>query len=128
MPQLMGTRNPMHDYATVLGTPSSNDWSIGADRMEAKNIPTGSEGSIQYAVSDAGDGMVWKTVAVWGDLRDFGADDTPEIDAWFARIVASPLILRGAFLVVDIEYGASYLLYTEGKDVRRVELPAEVSP
>jgi hypothetical protein len=67
---------------------------------------------------------VWKTVAIWGDLRDFDANDCAEIDAWFARIVASDLMLRDAHLVVETR-GAHYMLIAEDKAVRRVELSVE---
>lgn len=123
MPQIIPLSDPSHDITGALGIPSSNDWLPGRRYREAKDIPGGSEGSIQYAITDAGNGLVWKTVAIWGDLRDFGIEDTPQIDAWFARIVDSPLMLRAAALLVEIEGNSSYLLLAEGKGtVRRIEL------
>lgn len=129
MPQIAGTNNPMHDYAAVLGRPSNDDYSLGGEHGPAENIPAGSEGSIQYHATKAGNGLVWQTVAVWGDLRDFGAEDTPEIDAWFARIVASPLMLRAASLLVEVESGVRYMLIADDeKAVRRVELSVPAAP
>lgn len=121
IPQILGIGIPSHDYVALLGRPSSEP--NGIMKYDAgENIPGGSEGTIQYAVNDAGDGLVWKTVAVWGDLRDFGAEDTPEIDAWFARIVTSPLMLRAAHLLVEVESGPRYLLVADERAVRRVAL------
>lgn len=134
MPQLGAgvLRDPTHDYKAVLGTPSTNAWlddptqPIGQEYENGKNIPAGSEGTIQYAVIDAGNGLVWKTIAVWGDLRDYGAADTREIDEWFQRIVSSPLMLRSAELLVETENDIRYLLVADvfEKSVRRVVLTA----
>lgn len=120
MPQIMR----MPDIEEILGTPSSNLFleHEAEPYRTPQNIPSGSEGSIQYAVIDAGTGLVYKTVAVWGDLRDFGAEDASEIDLWFSRIVARWPIIRAAHLLVEVEYGVRYLLVAEEKDVRRVQL------
>ncbi len=112
----------MPSIPKILGTPSNNAWLGEEDYRAAKDIPSGSEGSIQYKIIDAGRGMVWKTVAVWGDLRDFGAEDCHEIDQWFSRIVARWPLIREAHLVVSIEGGETYLLAAEDKDVRRTSL------
>lgn len=126
------------DIRAILGTPSGEY--DAKPYEEGSNIPGGSEGTIQYAINAAGDGLVWKTVAIWGDLRDFDLDDCAEIDTWFARIVAASdmpqqkqtrLMLRAFHLVVRVEYGQSYLLICEDgaefdspKTVRRVNISA----
>lgn len=123
------------DLRSILGQPSSNpfDTSSDAPYREASGIPAGSEGSIQYAINDAGDGLVWKTVAVWGDLRDFGEDDTHEINEWFARIVEASslanaprtkLMLRTAHLLVEVEGGMRYVLIADNGVVRRIGVQA----
>jgi hypothetical protein len=117
------------NWKALFGTPS------GDDSGQSKDIPSGSEGSIQYEGIRAGDGLVWLTVAIWGDLRDFGEKDTRVIDEWFERIVAaarkenighSRLILRAAHLFVEVESGMRYLLVLneddDDKTVQRIEL------
>jgi hypothetical protein len=116
------------DLKKIMGEPSGPY--DAEPYFDGRNIPGGSEGTIQYAATKAGDGLVWMTVAVWGDLRDFGLKDTPEIDAWFDRIAQAPppVMLRSAHLLVEVEYGGRYVLIAEGdgKPVRRVELPMEI--
>lgn len=81
------------------------------DEHDAENIPKGSEGSIRWKEIRAGDGMVFYTVAIWGDLRDFGPAECEKIDAWFTRIVTTPSVMfRDAVLHVSPEYHNSYIL------------------
>jgi hypothetical protein len=115
---------------SLLGSPSSDDY-----ERPASNIPSGSEGSIQYRVLTVGKGLVFQTVAIWGDLRDFGESDSSEIDAWFEKIVGaarkenirkSCLMLRAAHLLVEVEGGIRYLLVlnedNDDKIIQRIEL------
>lgn len=110
---------------SLLGTPSSNPFLETGTYEEGSNIPGGSEGTMQYAITKAGDGMVLFTVAVWGDLRDFGEDDTKEIEAWFARVAAvspqSGMMIRSAHLLVEVEYGVSFFLIASDGNVQRIE-------
>lgn len=128
IPQLGMTPN----LRAILGTPSSNPFGDPDEPYRhAERIPSGSEGSIQYAINDAGDGAVWKTVGVWGDLRDFGDEDVHEIDAWFLSIVEASrgeniartkLILRAAHLLVEVEGGMRYVLIANDGEMRRIEV------
>lgn len=49
-------------------------------------------------------------------------EDTKEIDDWFTRIVQSVPILRAAHLLIEVEYGARYMLIAEDGKVERVAL------
>src|SRR4051812_39848183 len=100
---------PTPHIPRVLGSPSTYYFlTLGGPDTESKDMPSGSEGSIQSAIVDAGNGLVWKTVGIWGDLRGFDAEDCAQIDAWFARIVASVLMLRAAHLVIETR-GTHYM-------------------
>ena len=111
----------------IFGTPSTR-WFSNREieeetiKYSGKGIPGGSEGTLQYEILDAGDGLVWKTVAVWGDLRDFGLSDVEEIEKWFKRIVETQyrgvnLLLREAHLIVSVEYGPTFLFRLQEKEV-----------
>ena len=113
----------------LLGTPSTDafQWDGNGKWVEAKDIPSGSEGSIQWKDIRAGDGLVYVTVAVWGDLRDFGSADTPEIDAWFEKIVTAAgekALIRAAHLLVEVEGGSRYVLVATDGKVSRIEVPS----
>ena len=121
----------MANLGKLLGTPSSRFYDdLGNER--GSNIPGGSEGTLQYEVIHAGDGLVWKTVAIWGDLRDFGKGRCHEINKWFVGIVdqgkesnipRSKLMLRSAHLMVETEDGLSYMLVAQqDHTVRRLDL------
>lgn len=91
----------------------------------ASEIPKGSEGTLQYEVIEAGHGLVWKTIAVWGDLRDYGEDperDIQHIQDWLQRVIGRLPMIRSAELVVSIEYGVTVLLWADDLVVRRVTL------
>lgn len=88
---------------------------------DACNVPKGSEGSLQYEVIEYGDGLLWVTVAVWGDLRDY--DFIAEIKAWFERILcAEGLIVRQAVLSVSVENGREVIYYAAHDDDYRTEV------
>ena len=64
------------------------------------SVPCGCEGSLQYEVISAGEGMVLWTVPIWGDLREY--EDISEIKGWFEKIVySSGLIIRSAILEIQ---------------------------
>ncbi len=68
---------------------------------EACTVPCGSEGSLQYRIIPAGEGLVLYTVAVWGDLRDY--DNELEIIDWFNDVTRdSGLMIRSAVLEYQI--------------------------
>ena len=83
------------------------DW----DKCDA---PCGSEGSLQYEVIKAGDGLVLWTVAVWGDLRDY--DNISEIKEWFNKVTnGSGLAIRDAVLSIDLGGEKTVLNYDDGE-------------
>ena len=94
----------------VFGWPSTNPFLPHDKYFHGRNIPGGSEGTLQYEIIKAGDGLVMYTVAVWGDLRDVGADDTDALVQWFTRIVTSGLLIRSASLLVEVEHGPAFVL------------------
>jgi len=86
-------------------------------RWKECNVPCGSEGSIQYKIIPAGDGLVLWTVAIWGDLRDFGSKDVKKIRKWFKKITEeSGLSIRSAILEIRIEYGKTIVLRYKEKE------------
>ena len=86
-------------------------------RWKECNVPCGSEGSIQYQIIPAGDGLVLWTVAIWGDLRDFGSKDVKKIRKWFKKITEeSGLSIRSAILEIRIEYGKTIVLRYKEKE------------
>ena len=86
-------------------------------RWKECNVPCGSEGSIQYKIIPAGHGLVLWTVAVWGDLRDFGSKDVKKIRKWFKKITEeSGLSIRSAILEIRIEYGKTIVLRYKEKE------------
>ena len=78
-------------------------------------VPCGSEGSVQYEVIRAGDGLMVWTVCIWGDLRDY--DNTDEVAGWFDKITKdSGIMIRQAVLEVRVEGGEAVILqYKEDK-------------
>lgn len=123
------------DLPRLLGRPSTrhHEMEMGKRYVESENMPNGSEGSIQYEIIVAGTGMVYRTIAIWGDLRDFGdAADLKAIDDWFERVVKGCLMVRAAHLLVEKEYGERYLLIAgggennENKTISRIDLPEKV--
>jgi hypothetical protein len=86
-------------------------------RWKECNVPCGSEASIQYKIISAGHGLVLWTVAVWGDLRDFGSKDVKKIRKWFKKITEeSGLSIRSAILEIRIEYGKTIVLRYKEKE------------
>ena len=140
MPKLV--QYPSEYFKDIFGTPSTNPWLKHAqgnykfpleedsEYEQGKDIPGGSEGTIQYEVIHAGEGMVWKTVAVWGDLRDFDTENaTKLIDVWFHKIINTEKILMGfiiraAHLFVEVENGPHYiLLYNTERPLNFEKIP-----
>lgn len=73
------------------------------------NVPCGSEGSLQYKVLEVGGGLIWLTVAIWGDLRSY--DNVTEIKEWFERVThIKGLSVRGAVLEIEVENQATIVL------------------
>lgn len=53
-------------------------------------LPRGSEGSIEYKIITNFDteSITAFDIAIWGDLRDFGVDETHNIQRWFYNLCA----------------------------------------
>jgi len=92
-------------------------WNSPDKRWKDCNVPRGSEGSIQYQIIPAGGGFVLWTVAIWGDLRDFGKEDVKKIRKWFKKVTEqSGLDIRSAILEVNVEYGKTTILRYKEKE------------
>jgi len=89
------------------------DWADDEDIWDACNVPKGSEGSVKVNIweNPEENHVAAYTVQVFGDLRDFGTPDYPEVKKWFEDICLNKgLEIRNAVLEVDIEYGNTYIL------------------
>ena len=70
-----------------------------------KYLPMGSEGSLQMAVYDRGEGHLCRyEVSIFGDLRDH--DSARDIISWFKRKLKK-LLVRQAIITVDNEWNGS---------------------
>lgn len=117
-----------------------NTWNFEStpEEVERCNVPGGSEGSLQHNVFPNSDedehGLSWGYATIWGDLRDFGTEDVPEIKVWFQKslerlqkpegfndpkgmpdlekaiYMLSTFSIRGAVLSIRVEYGPSTIL------------------
>lgn len=71
------------------------------------NVPCGSEGSIQFVFYESPDmsSIAAYTVAVWGDLRDFGSkEDIETVKKWFNSVTKGEgVMVRNAILEIDID-------------------------
>ena len=70
------------------------------------DVPCGSEGSIQFSFWDNPclNHMAAFTVAIFGDLRDFGMEDVPQIEKWFDKVTKTKnVMVRDAILRIDVE-------------------------
>jgi len=87
-----------------------NTWMFEDDSetMAKCTVPAGSEGSLQFEISKVGDGLVFWTVAIWGDLRDFGQGEVGQIESWFSRVCSrKDCMVRSAVLEIETEGGGS---------------------
>jgi hypothetical protein len=67
------------------------------------NVPCGSEGSIQYDMSEiSDDSLEWGLIYIWGDLRDY--TDYQEIYRWIKKS-CEPFIVRQCAVEVECEFG-----------------------
>jgi len=99
IPSLGGPLSTMHGMKDHLGATCSFD--DDEDAWDKCSVPCGSEGSLQYKIIRAGDGMVLWTVAIWGDLRDY--DNVEAVQKWFDRITTdSQALIRTAIMHVQV--------------------------
>lgn len=80
----------------------------------ASTLPTGSEGSLEYKVieSEHENSLASYTVAIWGDLRDYGSVDA--ILDWLNKTFAG-LMIRSGIVEVDVEFDRQHVLLHNGK-------------
>lgn len=90
---------------------------------EHGNLPTGSEGSIdvEFITRPNDDGIDYrKTIAFFGDLRDFEADDCDEIREWWKNIAIKlhevKCSVRQAVLEINPEDGKTIILTERDMD------------
>lgn len=76
------------------------------------NMPTGSEGSLDYRVIENPDesAMAAYTVVIFGDLRDYGADRIQDIKDWWERVLSEFEMVRQAVLQICPEDGEPVIL------------------
>ena len=76
------------------------------------NMPTGSEGSLDYRVIENPEesSIAAYTVVIFGDLRDYGADRTQDIKDWWERVLSEFDMVRQAVLQICPEDGEPVIL------------------
>lgn len=76
------------------------------EKWDKCNVPCGSEGSIQFVFwsNPSLTALAAYTVAVFGDLRDFGKEDVHKIEEWFKRVItAKNIMVRNAIVEICVE-------------------------
>lgn len=76
------------------------------------NMPTGSEGSLDYRIIENPDedSMSAYTVVIFGDLRDYGANRIEDIKDWWEHVLSEFEIVRQAVLQICPEDGEPVIL------------------
>ncbi len=74
------------------------------------DVPSGSEGSLQYKVDVVGTGMVWCNVSIYGDLRDYGDKGINRIINWIKERTSGHFI-RQASIMIEVESGRCVHMY-----------------
>ena len=91
---------------------------------ENGNMPTGSEGSLDVEVIERNEeelAAYFKTVAVFGDLRDFDKEKCNSIREWWKNIskrCGKTCLIRQAVLQVTPEDGESFVLTEKDMEVK----------
>ena len=80
------------------------------------NMPNGSEGSLDYRIirNPDPDAMSAYTIAIFGDLRDFGKEDKEELVNWWNRVLNECGMIRQAVLQVIFEDSEEPLILQTG--------------
>lgn len=80
------------------------------------NMPMGSEGSLDFRVIENPDrdSIAAYTVVIFGDLRDFGAEDIHIIEKWWNKVLEQCDMVRQGVLQIQPEDGETKIL--EQKD------------
>lgn len=83
----------------------------------ACNMPMGSEGSLDFRVIENPnkDAIAAYTVVIFGDLRDFGVADIPEIEDWWNKVLDQCGWIRQAILQIQPEDGDVKILEQKDK-------------
>lgn len=92
------------------------DYEIDYDNQKQKwiecNMPKGSEESLDYRVIENPNenDICAYTVAIFGDLRDFGKDDVNKIKEWWKDTLSKFDMVRQAILQIQPEDGETLIL------------------
>ncbi len=96
--------NTLSEIKGLVGNSVSFEDSV--EKWDACNVPCGSEGSIQFVfwANPSLNDLAAYTVAIFGDLRDFGVEDVPKIKEWWERVTTGKdVMVRNAILEVCVE-------------------------
>ena len=91
------------------------------------NLPTGSEGSIDVEFIDRNDdesSSYMRTIALFGDLRDFDEEDCQSVIDWWYSIpqsLGNDCIIRQAVLQVSPENGKMIVLTEKDMNIKENE-------
>lgn len=102
------------DITSIFGDKNLN---AIKERLRTK-VPTGSEGPLKTKlIINDGPGVNAYTVAIWGDLRDYGEDDE---DVWritdWIKTLTDGLIIRDFSIVINREFKEKTILYLRDED------------
>lgn len=80
------------------------------------NMPSGSEGSLDYRIirNPNPDAMSAYTIAIFGDLRDFGKEDKEDLVNWWNKVLNECGMIRQAVLQVIFEDSEEPLILQSG--------------
>lgn len=87
------------------------------NKFGACNMPRGTEGSLDFRVIENPDkdSIAAYTVVIFGDLRDFGAEDIYVIEDWWNEVLEQCGIIRQAVLQIQPEDGDVKILEQKDK-------------
>lgn len=79
-------------------------------------MPNGSEGSLDYRIirNPDPDAMSAYTIAIFGDLRDFGKENKEELVNWWNKVLNECGMIRQAVLQVIFEDSEKPLILQSG--------------
>lgn len=115
------------DLGVLIGQPTDflkvfirNTWT---HRNKNGNMPTGSEGSLDVEVIERNEedsAAYFKTISIFGDLRDFDKEKCNSIREWWKNIskrCGKTCLIRQAVLQVIPEDGESFILTEKDMDI-----------